>query len=339
MLNMLPDGLTLPIARWSNSRPTSTGSVTFLPSSSRKITFKLPEDAPVPNGGSEISLSLQAVTSLDSANPPSPSVGPSIPETSDGTSPTNPLDDAGNGRRNSRFSFTSILGALRDDGSKSSQRQDELRGRRPSKGKGKECDGEPNTEMEVEKDGKRWSTLGKRGYLPWLEGEPHKESGNGWKEFKRGASASSLPTLPTNDFCPGVYTYPISFSIPGDAPSTLSCDFGSITWRLKANAHRPGVFTSKITASREVMLISTPGEEDTEETDNIIVERFWETQLYYLISISGRSFPVGGIVPVNFTFMPMEKVQIYRISIVIEGKVFISHFYRNVRTLTFGALE
>jgi hypothetical protein len=66
-------------------------------------------------------------------------------------------------------------------------------------------------------------------------------------------------------------------------------------------------------------VISTPGDEDTEETENIIIERYWESQLQYLISISGRSFYIGGTIPLYFTMMPIAKVKVHRISVYIEG--------------------
>ena len=135
------------------------------------------------------------------------------------------------------------------------------------------------------------------------ETEPKKkDSGDGWKEFKRGT-----------------YTFPISFTIPSTAPPTLQCDFGSVVWKLHAEVHRPGAFKSKYTASREVQVITCPTEEDTEDSENIIVERHWDQQLQYLISISGRAFPIGGTVPVTLAFLPLAKVKIYRLSIVIEG--------------------
>lgn len=74
-----------------------------------------------------------------------------------------------------------------------------------------------------------------------------------------------------------------------------------------------------MTASRDVMVITCPTEEDTEDTENIIVERHWEQQLQYLISISGRSFYIGGTMPVTFTLMPLAKVKIHRLTVVIEG--------------------
>lgn len=66
-------------------------------------------------------------------------------------------------------------------------------------------------------------------------------------------------------------------------------------------------------------MISCPTEDDTEDTENIIVERHWDQQLQYLISISGRSFYIGGTVPVTFALMPLAKIKIYRIGVFIEG--------------------
>ncbi|RXW19203.1 hypothetical protein EST38_g6647 [Candolleomyces aberdarensis] len=141
--------------------------------------------------------------------------------------------------------------------------------------------------------------------------EEKKVVGNGWKEFKKGT-----------------YTYPISFTIPSTAPPTLQCDYGSVVWKLYAHVHRPGAFKTKFTATREVQVIACPTEEDTEDSENIIVERHWDQQLQYLISISGRSFHIGGTMPVTFAFMPLAKVKIHRLAVFIEERV---DYYNNMR--------
>ncbi|KAF7362264.1 Arrestin-C domain-containing protein [Mycena venus] len=131
-----------------------------------------------------------------------------------------------------------------------------------------------------------------------------KDKSHSWKEFKKGT-----------------YTFPISFAIPPNSPPTMECPYGTVTWRLKANVHRPGTFASRLHAVRQVILIAAPMEDDTEETESIVVERHWEQQLQYLISISGRSFPIGGVVPVSFTMMPMAKIKIHRVSILLEEMI------------------
>ena len=46
--------------------------------------------------------------------------------------------------------------------------------------------------------------------------------------------------------------------------------------------------TSNLTAAAELELVAAPGDDDTEEAENIVVERMWETQLHYTISINQK---------------------------------------------------
>ncbi|KAL5504710.1 hypothetical protein ACEPAH_7373 [Sanghuangporus vaninii] len=149
---------------------------------------------------------------------------------------------------------------------------------------------------------KEKSTLGRITDALGLSTEPGE--GDSWKEFRKGT-----------------YTYPISFAIPGDSPPSLECDFGTVKYRLKAVVHRPGAFTHRLNATREVTLIASPGEDDVDETDNIVVQREWDSQMHYLIIISGRSFPIGSSIPIHITFMPIAKIKIFRISALVEEKI------------------
>lgn len=103
-------------------------------------------------------------------------------------------------------------------------------------------------------------------------------------------------------------------------PPTLDCDHGSVTWRLKAQVHRPGAFSAKFVATRDVILVACPGEDDTEDTENIVVERFWDNQLQYLLTVSGRMFHIGAKIPITMNFLPMAKMKIHRLSIILEGQ-------------------
>ena len=42
-------------------------------------------------------------------------------------------------------------------------------------------------------------------------------------------------------------------------------------------------------------MISSPQEDDLEETENIVVERQWEEQLRYQVALSGKAFPIGSV--------------------------------------------
>lgn len=134
--------------------------------------------------------------------------------------------------------------------------------------------------------------------------DDHKEYGSNWKEFKKGT-----------------YTYPISIAIPGHCPPTLYCECGQVTWTLKAVVHRPGAFKAKLTATREVTVVACPIDDNTEESENLLVERHWDNQLQYLISISGSSFCIGGTIPISLTFLPLAKVRIHKIVVSIEERV------------------
>jgi hypothetical protein len=99
----------------------------------------------------------------------------------------------------------------------------------------------------------------------------------------------------------------------------MQVDYGTISWKLRAFVHRPGAFHSKLSAERDVIIVACPTEEDTEDTESIIVERNWDQQLQYLISISGRAFFIGGTIPISIVLMPMDKVKVHRITVSIEG--------------------
>lgn len=71
---------------------------------------------------------------------------------------------------------------------------------------------------------------------------------------------------------------------------------------------------------KEVTVVACPSEDDTEDTESIIVERQWDMQMQYLIAISGRSFAIGGSIPFSITFVPWTKMKVFRLSIVIEGE-------------------
>ncbi|KAH9013780.1 hypothetical protein EDB84DRAFT_1531755 [Lactarius hengduanensis] len=143
-------------------------------------------------------------------------------------------------------------------------------------------------------------------------------AGDGWQEFKKG-----------------LYTFPISFSIPSYMPPTLSCDYGSVTWHLKANVHRPGIFTPKLSASCEVILVASPNE-DREDTAGIAVERTWGDQIRYTLSVSGQMFPIGGSIPITLSFLPMTKVKIHKISVYLEEQVIFFTFESMFRRIDAG---
>jgi hypothetical protein len=81
-----------------------------------------------------------------------------------------------------------------------------------------------------------------------------------------------------------VYNYPISFPIPPSAPPTIHTEFGSVVYRLKATVVKVGALTPNLIEDIEVTMVASPQEDDTEETENVIVERQWEEQMRFVSS-------------------------------------------------------
>ncbi|KAI0061210.1 hypothetical protein BV25DRAFT_807582 [Artomyces pyxidatus] len=213
-----------------------------------------------------------------------------------------PSADDHRGRRNARFSLASVSSNILD------AVKERMRSSSPAVDKtlsSKDKDNGHGNILEQEKDTyPGLHTFARVGEVLGLDGEEHKEFGDGWREFKKGT-----------------YTFPISFSIPSNMPPTLQCEYGSVSWRLKASVHRPGAFTTKLMASRDVILVASPSEDDTEDTENIVVERFWDDQMQYLLSISGRMFSIGGTIPIDVSFLPMSKMKLYRLSVSLDERV------------------
>jgi hypothetical protein len=152
--------------------------------------------------------------------------------------------------------------------------------------------------------GDRAESRGRTRHRLFGKEEPEEENAvHNWKEFRKG-----------------VYNYPISFTIPPNAPPTVHAEFGSVTYRLKATVVRVGALTPNLVEEKEVMMIAGPQEDDMEETENVIVERQWEDQMRYQIALSGKAFPIGGTIPISIRLMPLSKCKIFRITIALEEK-------------------
>ncbi|KAH9174968.1 hypothetical protein EDB89DRAFT_2067121 [Lactarius sanguifluus] len=142
-----------------------------------------------------------------------------------------------------------------------------------------------------------------------LGSDEHKAAGDGWQEFKKG-----IVHIPDLFFHTLLY-----------APLPFLATTASVTWRLKANVHRPGIFTPKLSASCEIILVASPNE-DREDTAGVAIERTWGDQIRYTLSVSGQMFPIGGSIPITLSFLPMAKVKIYKISVHLEEQVMFLTF-------------
>ncbi|EEH07872.1 arrestin domain-containing protein [Histoplasma capsulatum G186AR] len=85
----------------------------------------------------------------------------------------------------------------------------------------------------------------------------------------------------------------------------------------EASVERSGAFRPNLLGHREVPFIRTPPEGSLEHVEPIAISRTWEDQLHYDIVISGKSFPLGGQVPIAFKLTPLAKVSLHRIKVIV----------------------
>lgn len=71
--------------------------------------------------------------------------------------------------------------------------------------------------------------------------------------------------------------------------------------------------------TRIINVVATPSDDATEDVENVTVNKTWEDQMVYYLSIVGRAFPIGSKIPIQLTFMPLAKVKILKVSVVIDG--------------------
>ncbi|GJJ08610.1 hypothetical protein Clacol_002829 [Clathrus columnatus] len=100
----------------------------------------------------------------------------------------------------------------------------------------------------------------------------------------------------------------------------MNCAYGAVSYTLRGVVHRPGALTPKLTGSRNVTIVVSPAEDDTELTHSIAIERQWESQLRYIISLGSRNVVIGSTIPFSLTFVPLDKCKIYRLSVFLEEK-------------------
>ncbi|GAA5823094.1 hypothetical protein JCM11251_007483 [Rhodosporidiobolus azoricus] len=213
-----------------------------------------------------------------------------------------------------------------------------LRGKSSSRARGKEPSGPTSPSPEIprrssspdagatagrtrsQSRGRKTALKALREALTSVHGHPHSNGSDGNSTPDHAKGSGHDVSEGWKEFKAGIYTYPISIPIPASLPPSLMCEFGSVAYTLKATVHRAGALTSNLTASTEVTLVSTPSDEDTEENESIVVERFWETQCKYHVAISGKSFPIGGQIPISIRLNPLAKIKVYRISAQLEQK-------------------
>ncbi|KAL1906626.1 hypothetical protein Sste5344_007637 [Sporothrix stenoceras] len=119
-------------------------------------------------------------------------------------------------------------------------------------------------------------------------------------------------------FYPGTYEFSFDFPIDHHQLETINLPYGSVKWWLEGCIERAGAFKPNLHGSKEVNIVRVPDQLSLETVEPISITRHWEDQLYYDIVISGKSFPIGGTIPIAFKLTPLAKVQLHKIKVIVS---------------------
>ncbi|KAJ4286604.1 hypothetical protein N0V88_007966 [Collariella sp. IMI 366227] len=118
-------------------------------------------------------------------------------------------------------------------------------------------------------------------------------------------------------FRPGTYEYSFELPIDHNQPETAKLQYGSVRWDLETTVERAGAFKPNLHGRREVPIVRVPDQMSLETVEPISISRLWEDQLHYDIIISGKSFPIGGRIPIAFKLTPLAKVQVHKLKVMV----------------------
>ncbi|KAF4416175.1 Arrestin-related trafficking adapter 3 [Fusarium austroafricanum] len=162
---------------------------------------------------------------------------------------------------------------------------------------------------------------------------PRLSSGN----FQTQSSNKASKTAPATEvkwykvFYPGIYDYVFEFPIDHYQLETTKAPFGSVKWELHATIDRAGMFNIKLRSRKELSFVRIPDPLSLEMMEPILFSRQWEDQLCYDIVISGKSFPIGSMIPIVFKLSPLDKVQMHGLKVSVTESI---EYWSNDRKAT-----
>ncbi|KAK2813403.1 hypothetical protein FQN50_000719 [Emmonsiellopsis sp. PD_5] len=140
------------------------------------------------------------------------------------------------------------------------------------------------------------------------------------RSFGKGESLSGGASVARKGyklFHPGEYLYNFELPIDSRFPETIKSDQGWVKYTLEGRIERAGAFRPNLLGCCEVPFIRGPTEGSLAYVEPIAISRTWENQLRYDVIISGKSFPIGGMVPIAFKLTPFTKVACHRIRVLV----------------------
>lgn len=143
------------------------------------------------------------------------------------------------------------------------------------------------------------------------------------RSFEKTASPLVNPTQAKGFqlFRAGTYEYSFDFPIDHHQVETIKLPHGSVMWHVEAIIERAGAFKPNLFGSKEVNIVRVPDLLSQETSEPVALARHWDNQMYYEACISGKSFLIGGNIPIAFKITPLAKVQVHKIKVYISETI------------------
>lgn len=126
---------------------------------------------------------------------------------------------------------------------------------------------------------------------------------------------------------PGLYTCPFVFTLPRDSAPTIDLPHGTRSYSLKAHVHRPGLLTHSLSCTAPFTVVQLDDERHQHDTSMMQHEARWNDSLLYAWKLrpsfanlgggalgEAGAYVVGETIPLEITFVPLEKVFVHRIT-------------------------
>ncbi|RGP53838.1 arrestin-related trafficking adapter 3 [Fusarium sporotrichioides] len=122
-------------------------------------------------------------------------------------------------------------------------------------------------------------------------------------------------------FCPGIYEYDFEFPVTHHQLETIQVPHGTVKWKLFATMRRPGLFHPSFRRQKEVMIVRTPDQLSLEMVQPILFRRHCEDWLQYDITVSGKSFPIGGLIPIAIKLGAMDEAILQGFELLVNESI------------------
>lgn len=130
----------------------------------------------------------------------------------------------------------------------------------------------------------------------------------------RGRSSSLVSTASSSSgisnyhtLVKGNYEFPFSAVLPGSLNESVEgLPYGSHSYTIEAVIERDK-YSTDLSCKKNIRLVRTLRPDALELHESVVVENTWPAKVDYSISVPSKAVPIGSIVPINISIIPLTK--------------------------------